>query len=127
MDAWMIYGPFDLSHATDAEFEFYYWTELAPMEDKLFWGVARSRIVMWFWGDEEEETSGGWQHTLYDIGERRPSCLGQPEVWIGFNFESDEAGAAEGVYVDDIVLRVQFQPEMPHKVCLPILVKQRSP
>lgn len=127
VDTWMIYGPFDLSQATAAQFEFYYWTELAPTEDRLFWGVARNRILMLFWGDDEEETSDGWQHAVYDIGQQHPSYLGEPEVWLGFKFESDEADAAEGVYVDDILLRAQLQPEMPERICLPLLVKQCSP
>jgi hypothetical protein len=121
----MYYGPFDLSRATGAQFEFYYWTDLAPAKDRLFWGVSSSGIL--YLGRVEEETSGGWQHVLYDIGQQHPTYLGKPRVWIGFQFESDDADVAEGVYVDDIVLRVQLQPEMSYRIYLPLLIKQRSP
>jgi hypothetical protein len=126
MAAWMMYGPFDLSQALEAQLAFYYWAELAPANDKLFWGVAPG-ISMEFLGVEEAKTSAGWQRVLYDIREHHPNCLGAPEVWIALYFESDAAGVAEGVYVDDVVFRVQLRPKTIARLYLPLVVEQRSP
>jgi hypothetical protein len=126
MDAWMIYGPFDLSQAREAQLEFYYWAELAPASDKLFWGVAPG-TAMEFMGVEEAKTSARWQRVVYDIREHHPKCLGEPEVWIALNFESDAAAAAEGIYVDDVVFRVQLRPKTIASIYLPLVVEQRSP
>jgi hypothetical protein len=126
MAAWMIYGPFDLSQALEAQLEFYYWAELAPANDVLLWGVSPG-TSMDFVGQGEAKTSTGWQRILYDLGEHYPACLGESEVWIGLKFESDAAGAAEGVYVDDVVFRVQLRPKTITSIYLPLVVAQQSP
>lgn len=120
--AWMIYGPFDLSQALEAQLEFYYWADLAPADDILLWGVSPG-TSMDFVGQGEAKTSDGWQRILYDLREHYPDCLGEPEVWIALKFESDAAGAAEGVYVDDIVFRVQLRPKTITSIYLPLVVE----
>jgi hypothetical protein len=123
MEAWMTYGPFDLSNATGAELEFHYWTQLGPDTDELFWGVSKTNFL--YWGDYVEGSSGGWRQVIYDIGKEHASYLGEPEVWIGFKFESDEAGTGEGVYLDDITLRIQRSTGLPFKAYLPLAMRAR--
>ena len=36
----MIYGPFDLSGASQANLDFWYWNQSEPGYDYFFWGVA---------------------------------------------------------------------------------------
>jgi len=37
VNAWMTYGPFDLSNATDAKMDFSYWNQSEPDCDYLYW------------------------------------------------------------------------------------------
>ena len=111
MNASMVYGPFDLSSATDAELLFYHWTETEDSEayDK-FWVVASTDSDDWWghwWSGDWAEECGGWCEDNFDltnVGGLGNLC-GQPEVWIAFFFESDSSFTYEGTYVDDITLR----------------------
>jgi len=104
--SWMIYGPFDLSSATDAELLFWYWNLSESNYDYLFWGASINGSS--FYGLRTSGDSGGWKNVnfdltnVYTLGDLR----GQPAVWIAFVFTSDPSLTyAEGAYVDDIVLR----------------------
>lgn len=110
MGAWMTYGPFDLSHATDAQVHFFLWSKtesgydylaLAASSDDENWdGTAWS-------GDFTTDCPDGWceeTFTLTDVGELGNLC-GQPKVWISFGFVSDMDVQLEGSYIDDIELR----------------------
>lgn len=120
MEAWMFYGPFDLSHAIAAELRFSYWTELPPTDDALIWGASRDGDH--FTGRSAGGDSGGWQSANYDLAD----YLGEPEVWIAFVFESDATVAGEGAYIDDILLRAQLGPQEREFVYLPLIVGGRS-
>ena len=104
--SYMIYGPFDLSSATDAEFLFYRWNLTELEQDELLWTVSISGLD--FYGALAWGNSGGWQYTSFDLTNvyTLGDVTGQPRVWIGFFFRSDSAyNYAEGAYVDDITLR----------------------
>lgn len=104
MSAWMIYGPFDLSTATDAELRFYYWLQseagydyfkyYASIDGTNFYGFRTSGDISdWRFGKLELNCVPG----LGDV-------TGQSSVWIAFKFDSDSSVAYEGAYVDDIEL-----------------------
>jgi len=97
--SYMIYGPFNLSTATQAELLFYRWNKtISP--DRLFWG--HSTDGSYFTGWNVTGDSGGWQYQSFGLA----SVVGQSQVWIGFFFQSDSAYRDyEGAYVDDITLR----------------------
>ena len=106
--SWLIYGPFSLVDAADAELLFQRWYNSEPGYDIAFWGasldgedfsgVARS-------GNGQNWLAENFDLTnVYQLGDLR----GQPNVWIAFVFDTDESVTyPEGFYVDDIVLRKQ--------------------
>ncbi|MBC8262651.1 MAG: protease inhibitor I42 family protein, partial [Anaerolineales bacterium] len=113
--SWMIYGPFDLTSASDAELLFSYWNFSESDYDYLFWGVSINGSN--FYGTSTSGDSGGWNDVNYDLTNvyYLGNLTGQPEVWVAFVFTSDyTVTEAEGAYVDDIVLRkVPGQPITP--------------
>jgi hypothetical protein len=100
LDAWMIWGPFNLQDATDAELQFWYWND--SEQDFDFFSVGGSiDNNEYFFPVEISGNSNGWQFMSFNLN----SLSGQPQVWIAFNFLSDEIENAKGAFVDDIVLR----------------------
>ncbi len=103
---WMIYGPFDLSSASDAELIFWYWHFTETVYDKLFWGASINGTN--FYGVSSSGDSGGWNERNFDLTNvyYLGDLTGRPQVWIAFVFTSDlNLTYPEGVYLDDIVLR----------------------
>ena len=108
-DAWMIYGPFSLSDASEAEMRFKAWINTQPtstMNDYLCW-MASTDGTHFFgecaWGD-----SSGWFDQVLDFGNVGDcgDMIGRPQVWVGLCFQSDSAVVyAEGAYVDDVLVR----------------------
>jgi len=105
-DAWMVYGPFDLTNATDAKLEFelllysefnYDWFyALAVLPNGDNWGMG-------FSGDSQ-----GWVHRELYLTQLGPlgDLTGQSEVYIALGFTSDgSATYSGGAFVDDVVLR----------------------
>lgn len=114
MSAWMIYGPFDLSDASAAEFTFYYWLDT---EQDYDWFLYRASSDRAYWGEYKTSGSSGdqWryrQFNLCDVPGLGNLC-GQPQVWIAFKFESDGSVTNQGVFVDDITLRKQVSTPPP--------------
>ena len=105
MAAWMYQGPFDLSDASDAEMSFWFWNESEADYDWFEW--LASVDGMNFYGYKVSGYSDGWQYETFDLTDvpTLGDLCGQPEVWISFNFVSDELVNYEGAYVDDILLR----------------------
>jgi len=111
-DSWMIYGPFDLTDATDAELLFWYWNLSELGYDYLFWGASTDG--WYFYGNAATGSSGGWSDVNFDLTDVYilGDLTGQPQVWIAFVFISDYSITyAESAYIDDVVLRkVTGQP-----------------
>ncbi|OGD20202.1 MAG: hypothetical protein A2W03_13360 [Candidatus Aminicenantes bacterium RBG_16_63_16] len=106
MDAWLIYGPFDLSDAVDAELLFYYWNKSESGHDEFQWYSSADGIHFIGWAISGD--SGGWQLVNFDLSNR----LGDSSVWIAFKFVSDASVVMEGAYVDDIVLQKTLGPNL---------------
>jgi hypothetical protein len=108
-DSWMIYGPFSLTDATEAEMRFKAWVNtqsLSEMNDYLCWMASLDGAI--FHGDCTWGNSSGWFEQVLDFGNVSDygDMTGQPQVWAGFYFHSDAADvSAEGAYVDDILIR----------------------
>jgi hypothetical protein len=120
----MAFGPFDLSNATAAVLEFHYWTSMASDTDNLFWGASSSGLL--FLGRRTKGDSEGWRQETYDIGQKHPTYLGKPKVWIGFKFESDASGQGEGAYLDDVRLRIQRSSGPAFRAYLPLTTKAHA-
>ena len=120
-ESWMVYGPFDLSNASDAELLFWYWNYSESYYDGLFWGASINGNN--FYGNGVSGDSGGWNEVNFDLTDVYilGDLTSQPEVWIAFVFDSDFAlTEAEGAYVDDIVLRkVTGEPTTPTPTSTP--------
>jgi hypothetical protein len=114
MKAWMIWGPFDLSDATDAELLFYYWLDTEEGYD--FLGIMASSDGTQFYGVNTSGSSSGWVGQeefdltdVYTLGD----LTGDPNVWIAFIFTSDESVTETGVFLDDIVVRREVTGNAP--------------
>ncbi|MCJ7498232.1 MAG: hypothetical protein MUO78_08880, partial [candidate division Zixibacteria bacterium] len=104
-DSWMVYGPFSLSDAVDAELLCYYWLKSEYCCDTFFYLASIDNI--WYSGWSIRGNSGGFGYInfdLTDVSELGNLC-GQPFVWIAFIFNSDESNTDQGAFVDNIVLR----------------------
>lgn len=104
--SWLIYGPFSLVGATDAELLFDYWTNSELNFDELFVGASIDGNQ--FYGPSASGNSGGWDSYTFDLTNvgTLGNLLGRSSVWIAFVFDTDASVTyPEGVYVDNIVLR----------------------
>jgi hypothetical protein len=97
-NVWLIYGPFDLSDAAAAQLSFRYYLNSEPGWDFLFWGTSINNST--YIGSETSGNSSGW--VTFDLSSR----LGQPQVWIGFQFFSDSIITySNGAFIDSVVVR----------------------
>ncbi len=105
MNSWLVYGPFDLSDAVDAELSFYYWLESEESYDFLGWYASIDNTN--YHGSLTSGNSGGWVSQNFDLTAvpTLGDLTGQSSVWIAFIFTSDSSITLEGAYIDDILLR----------------------
>ena len=104
--SWLIYGPFSLVGATDAEILYDTWFKSEPDFDQLFVGASIDGEN--FYGSGNSGDSGDWLSENFDLTAvpTLGNLTGRSSVWIAFVFTSDSSIAyPEGAYVDDIVLR----------------------
>jgi hypothetical protein len=111
--SWMIYGPFSLQDADDAELKFCYWLDsetnydwfmvLASIDDVRFYGYQYSGHPKQWAYETLDLTNVPW---LGDLA-------GEPAVWIAFLFTSDYSITYKGAFIDDIVLRKHVPPPTP--------------
>ncbi len=115
MNAWMVYGPFDLTNATAAELLFAYWYKTEPTDDVLFYGASVNGGT--FYGYSFSGDSSGWRSTTLNLANVPVlgNLCGYRQVWIAFAFRSDGSLTYEGAYVDDILLRAELgqAPNLP--------------
>jgi hypothetical protein len=107
VESWMVYGPFSLTDALEAEIDLAVWLNTEVLFDGL--GIYTSMDDEWYyevgWADGDWEM---WLNLSYNLSEvpELGSLIGEPQVWIALVFEADDSIASgEGCYVDDIVLR----------------------
>jgi hypothetical protein len=113
MNAWMIYGPFDLSDACTAEMTFWTWFDtevyipgIWPDDwyDWMGWGASINCED--FYGYVAGGISNGWLEGYLDFTDVPflGNICGYPEVCVAFWFVSDSTVTFEGVFVDDILI-----------------------
>jgi len=105
MLAWMIYGPFSLADATDAELNFYLWLDSEYTYDYL-WCMASINGNN-FYGSGLSGTSSGWESKSFDLTDvyTLGDLCGESQVWIAFIFQSDSMVTDYGAFLDDVELR----------------------
>jgi hypothetical protein len=102
MNAWMIYGPFDLSDATDARVVFEYWLDSETGYDYFNWFASTDGVN--FYGYQTSGYSAGWVNEIFDLASvpTLGDLSGESQVWIAFVFSSDYIVNYTGAFVDDI-------------------------
>ncbi len=105
MNAWMVYGPFSLADATDAELEYYLWLGAEEGYDAVYEMASTDGAS--FSDAGWTGFSGDWVDMSFDLTDVHTlgNLCGEPEVWIAFIFESDYMITDKGAFIDDVVLR----------------------
>lgn len=104
--SWMVYGPFSLVDAADAEVLYQLWLNSESDHDPLY--VVASTDGSAFYGLGWTGESGGWMQDEFDLTAvpTLGNLCGQSNVWVAFIFNSDGTGnESEGAYVDEITIR----------------------
>ncbi|MBK9065165.1 MAG: PKD domain-containing protein [Acidobacteria bacterium] len=114
MGAWLYYGPFDLSDASDATIEFDLWNDCEPSAAS----PPPDLITLYastddFATNERQQgvyfgnTNGQWAHVTKKISSfDLIGAVGSRTVYLAFIFNSDAAThLREGAYLDNVVLR----------------------
>lgn len=100
VQTWMDYGPFDLSDATAAKMNFSYWTNTEEEFDYFCWGAKLENSIPDLIC--ASGTTAGWLNGVFDLS----PYLGKSNVWITFEFDSDESiSMSEGFLVDNVEIR----------------------
>ncbi len=109
MSSWMIYGPFNLSDATDAKVDFWYWLNSELNFDYLIW--AASVDASTFYGFSLSGNSNGYVSNSFDLKTvpTLGNLTGRSGVYIAFIFQSDASVTNRGAFLDDIDLQ-KFVP-----------------
>jgi hypothetical protein len=107
MDARMTYGPFPLSNATAAELRFWYWISTEADFDFIYVRASHDG-VNWPYSWRDSDVNPDWKEIVLGLD----PLLGDSSVWIQFQFISDGSNVMEGVYIDDITVRVQHPSDV---------------
>jgi len=97
LSSWMIYGPFDLSDATNAGTEFGLWYDTELNYDYVFVGVSHDGYEFYGYSFSGYDTCA-WYNFYY------PDFVGDPSVWVAWMFYSDGGVRDRGSWVDDIII-----------------------
>jgi hypothetical protein len=117
-NSWMVYGPFSLADALDAEVRFQLWYSTESCCDGLFWGTSTDGQHFRFDGAASGSgttisapTNMGWNDvsvdlkSVYDVlhsGNAPINLLGQQQVWMAWAFISDGSTTKSGTFVDNV-------------------------
>lgn len=108
LDTWMIYGPFDLGQAVDAQVVFYLRRQIEPQYDYLFFGASAdgTNYDGWTWDSDYP-----WEEITTSL----TAYAGDGSVWIAWYFRSDASITGAGAFVDDIILsqKLPTPPDPP--------------
>jgi len=109
MDTRMTCGPFDLSHATDANLIFNCKPHIENNHDILEYSVSLDGSNFFGGRVTESSTDAILALDLKNVPSLGNIC-GQPQVWVSFRFTSDDSpDNGLGIIIDDVVLS-QFVP-----------------
>jgi subtilisin family serine protease len=105
MNAWMVYGPFSLSDATNATVDFYYRNKSEANFDYFNWLASTDGTNFYGWQISGNQDS--WHSQTFDltIVPSLGNLSGQNQVWIAFVFKSDSSITDKGAYIDDIIIQ----------------------
>jgi hypothetical protein len=101
---YMQYGPFSLVGAIAARLRFYRWLDTEAGWDFLTWQYSCNGTAHWS-GSSRSGYLAQWKLETTSLD----ACLGQPAVYVRFNFTSDSIIPDAGVWVDNIHIQ-RFNP-----------------
>lgn len=122
MNAWIVRGPFDFTNVHSATISFDLWLETESGNTSEGSGVYFSNGGDQFYGTRWYGATDGdfitLNNSIEDLYEGlSDSILGKSQIYIGFAFKSDAAGAYGGAYIDNVVLSVdEGQPDITSNV-----------
>lgn len=130
IDTWAVYGPVDLTDAASASLVFYLYGESEFSEDCSldYFYAAASGDAENFVGDRYcgawlDGPDNGYTQRSLDL----TPYLGNPEVYIGFNFFSSGSNEGEleytGFAIDDLMLTISTTQVEGSVIYLPVLAK----
>jgi PKD repeat protein/C1A family cysteine protease len=106
MNAWLVWGPFNLSDATDAQALFKLWLNSEYGVDKA--SIMASTNNVNFYGTSwSGSTNGAFNDMDLNLTDPHPelgNLCGKQSVWIAFVFESNGSVNYEGAYVDNLII-----------------------
>jgi uncharacterized repeat protein (TIGR01451 family) len=114
MDTWLVYGPFSLASVLRGWAEFDLFMDVEYPFDEVFWGVSTDGSTFDGYAvspSPDGYTTGqegvpGWAHELFNFDDAEVSGInGQAQVWLAFDFVSDDIVQYEGTYVDNVVIQ----------------------
>ncbi len=115
MNSWMIYGPFSLTGATNADALFSLWRQIEPAFDRIAFGVSHDgtnfNTIQW-------DGTANWT----DIQVNFLSFVGDGSVWVAWIFQSDSTVQYDGPWIDEIRIRRYNPPQGPY---FPIIMINR--
>jgi uncharacterized caspase-like protein len=116
MYSWMVYGPFSLADATDAQMDYWIWLDAEEQHDVLWYWASTDGAT--FWGSGWTGYSDDWEPASFNLTDvyNLGNLCGEPSVWIAFVFESDAINDGDyyGAFIDDVVLRKYVPGVLPH-------------
>lgn len=111
MQAWMVYGPFDLSSANDAELLFDLTMESESGHDYFQWMASTNGTN--FHGRQRSGSYPDWETVTFDLTNvpTLGNLTGQSQVWIAFVFRSDDNFDTDhsGPWLDNVILRASTE------------------
>jgi M6 family metalloprotease-like protein len=109
-DSWFIYGPFNTVNATAGQLNYNYYLNSELNAD--WFSVLATDDYTGTWTGLGWSGDSAWQSYSFNLnqswcGGGLYTCIGWPEVYIAFAFDSDAQNqAAYGAIIDNIVLRL---------------------
>jgi hypothetical protein len=128
MDSWLVHGPFSLAGASEAWVDFYFRNESEPGLDVLYWTASINNFNFYIGGSNSGDYAAGPYGNGYNLMRFNlrnvptlGNLLGQPEVWLGFIFQSDGSVTDRGPFLDDVRVVVE---RTVHRTFLPVVASQ---
>jgi hypothetical protein len=102
MNSLMVYGPFSLAGATNADTLFSLWRQIEPAFDRIAFGASH---------DGTNFTTVQWDGTANwaDLQVNYQAFFGDGSVWVAWVFQSDGSVQLDGPWIDGISIR-RFNP-----------------
>ena len=121
MKSWMVYGPFDLSDASWAALNFYYYNSCEPGVDKFWWLASEDGTNFSGFFFSDTSTTSQFTFQSFDLANvpTLGNLIGKSGIYIAFMFQSSESISNYwGAIVDNIELKKAKKINYPAMITL---------